>query len=275
MTVTRLFDIGGSGIKTANLKNITAIENLDGFEFEHYTDPDWENFAGWAYSKGFIGCKLIGISCAGFIENNQIVKLFRVGGWNEKPLIRELQFYSPESQIFLLNDAEAHLMAHIDLFENALMSISLGTSVGFSICNKNGKIIRPLDDINFDIGELSINTRASNTKAWWALGSNGLTELIDHLGVDEGVKHFGNRLGAFIANICSIFRPKTVVLSGGITQAWWDKFNRTMFCEFDYQKPDWLLKPKIVKSPFSQNAALIGIAKYVASKINIRSSNFN
>lgn len=267
MTVARLLDIGGSGVKTAKIKNIIEIENLKNLEIEHYTDPDWVNFAEWAFSKGLIDSKLIGISCAGFIENNQNVKLFRIGDWYEKPLIRELQFYSLESQIFLLNDAEAHLMAHINLFENPQMSISLGTSIGFSISNNNGKIIRPLDDINFDIGELSINTRASNNRVWWALGSNGLTELINNLGVEEGVKHFGNRLGAFIASICSIFRPKTVVLSGGITQTWWDKFNITMNSEFDYHKPDWLLKPKLVKSPFSRNAALIGIAKHIASEI--------
>lgn len=264
----RLLDIGGSGVKTIKLKSVSDINALEKFEIDHYDNPDWGNFTEWANSKNLIDSDLIGISCAGFIENNGNIKLFRVGGWQDKKIVREFQLYSSTSRIFLLNDAEAHLMAHVDLYEKPAMSISLGTSVGFSISDKNGRIVRPPDNVNFDIGELSLQTRASNNKVWWALGANGLTELINTLGNDEGAKRFGNRLGAFLANLSSIFRPKTVVLSGGIAENCWSKFNSTVYEKFGYQKPDWLPNPNIVKSPFCRSAALVGMAKYIAANIN-------
>ena len=79
-------------------------------------------------------------------------------------------------------------------------------------------IVRTLADINFDIGELSLSSKASNSHVWWALGSNGLGELQTNLGLSDGVKHYGYRLGSFLLNICIIFRPKSVVISGGITE---------------------------------------------------------
>ncbi|MBK7932027.1 MAG: ROK family protein [Acidobacteria bacterium] len=258
----QIFDIGGSGVKTVNLTSHEGIESLDGQEVAFFPKPDWANFAEWANELGLLESDLIGIACAGFIENNQNVKLFRVGRWVDKPLAKEIIDLSPSSSVYILNDAEAHLTAHAGMYDSPCMSISLGTSLGFSIGDKTGKIIRPPDNVNFDVGELSIPTRASNNKAWWAVGSGGLSELEKDLGEEQGKIQFGYRLGAFLAGMCSIFRPKTVVLSGGITHNAWDKFEPTMRSEFAIQKPDWLKTPQISRSPYSRNAALIGIAKY-------------
>jgi len=143
------------------------------------------------------------------------------------------------------------------------MSISLGTSLGFAIADKNGNIVRTLADINFDVGELSLSSKASNSHLWWALGSNGLGELQTNLGQTDGVKHYGYGLGSFLVNICSIFRPKSVVISGGITEKWGNDFQQLMFSEFNHSKPDWLEDQNIYKSPFGVNAALVGIGKYI------------
>ena len=94
-------------------------------------------------------------------------------------------------------------------------------------------------------------------------GLHGLEELEKTLGREKGVIHFGYRLGAFLSGLCSIFRPKTVVLSGGISESRWNQFSASMLKEFDSSKPDWLDRPDIVKSPYGQNAALIGVANYL------------
>lgn len=258
----RVFDIGGSGVKTVLLRSHDTIESLGTKEVEFYPEPDWMNFAAWVRDLGLLDSDLIGIACAGFVENNQNIKLFRVGGWVDKPLAKEIVDLSPSSSVYTLNDAEAHLTAHFGMYDSPCMSLSLGTSLGFSISNNNGEIIRPPDNVNFDLGELSIPTRASNNRAWWALGSGGLSELESDLGKDQGKIQFGYRLGAFLAGMSSIFRPKTIVLSGGITHNAWDKFEPTMRSEFAIQKPDWLESPQISRSPYNRNAALIGIAKY-------------
>jgi predicted NBD/HSP70 family sugar kinase len=218
-------------------------------------------------SVGLLDAKVIGISCAGFVEADRKVRLFRVGGWNDRDIVGELSEQSPSSRIFLLNDAESHLMAHYGTYKAPLMSISLGTSLGFAISDKAGAITRPADGVNYDLGHLTLPTRAGNNRVWWALGSQGLRELQNSLGNDGGVKHFGHRLGAFLANLCSVFRPRTVIVSGGIAEKWWHVFRSTMEKEFNHQKPDWLGPIDIVKSPYGGNAALIGIATYIKHAI--------
>jgi len=257
----RLFDIGGSGVKTVRLENLQVSEDI--FDVKHYSNPDWDDFTNWLKDTGLLDSDAIGISCAGFIEADKQVKMFRVGGWRDKKLVDEIKLILPNSKVFLLNDAEAHLMAHQGLYEYPQMSISLGTSLGFALADKNGNIVRTLADINFDIGAMSLSTKASNNEVWWALGSNGLAELQNNLGELEGVKHYGYRLGAFLVTICSIFRPKTVVISGGITEKYWNEFQVSMFSEFNHSKPDWLEAPNIYKSPYGVNAALVGIGNYI------------
>lgn len=58
-----------------------------------------------------------------------------------------------------------------------------------------------------------------------------------------------------------------MVVSVGIADEYWGIINPAVSGEFDSQKPAWLGKPEIVKSPFSKKAARIGIAKHVASEV--------
>lgn len=262
MTAT-ILDIGGSGVKAVQLnsKNVSYSQMIP--HLKHFSNPDWDNFVYWANKKGLFDCDNIAISCAGFVEADKKVSLFRVGGWRNKFLVDEFKEIVPNAKVFLLNDAEAHLMAHHELFELPQMSISLGTSLGFAISDKKGRIVRTLSEINFDLGALRLSTKASNNQLWWALGSNGLAELQKNMGKTEGARHYGYRLGAFLVDICSVFQPKTVVLSGGITGAWWDVFQHNMISEFKSLVPEWLGKITINKSPFGINAALVGMKNYM------------
>ena len=279
-------DIGGSGVKTAVLKENFLSEELNSIDVEIFQSPDWSDFVRWLDINHFLNCQVVGISCAGLIKNS-IVKLCRVANWQDRDLLKEIDEYTRtfvniekqnsnkifqknsdfdciiKPHLYLLNDAEAHLMAHIDLYRNPIMTISLGTSIGFAISDANGKIVKALNGFNFDIGEMCIPTSSSKKEVWWALGSNGLNEIQTKLGQEHGTQRFGYRLGSFLVNLCSIFRPKTVVLSGGITEMYWNIFKEPMFLEFDHAKPDWLDKTDIVKSPHCINAALVGMAKYV------------
>lgn len=129
--------------------------------------------------------------------------------------------------------------------------------------DRKGNIVRPPDNMNFDLGEVTVPTRATNNQAWWVLGSHGLEELQNDMGHENGIKHFGYRLGAFLASLCSIFRPDTVVLSGGITESCWHLFQENLLREFQKDKPDWLREPRMVKSPYGREAGLWGMAKYI------------
>ncbi len=261
----RLIDIGGSGVKTL-LTNSNEITNINDENVSHFTKPDWSNFAAWLSKNNLLDSKYIGISCAGFIQGTGTVKMFRVGNWHNEPIVNNINQYVPDSIVRLLNDGEAHLMAHTDLVKNPVMNISLGTSLGFAICDIEGKIIRAQNGINFDLGAFPLRTRATNNQIWWALGSQGLAELEKNLGQEKGVIQFGYRLGAFLSSISSIFRPKTIVLSGGITEKWWDYFQASLFGEFNHNKPDWLEETNIIKSPYPKYAALTGMGKYLLKR---------
>ena len=117
--------------------------------------------------------------------------------------------------------------------------------------------------MNFDVGEMTIPTRSHDNRVWWALGSPGLQMLQDGMGRVEGVRHFGFRLGAFVRTLCSVFRPRTVVFSGGIIESWWDELSPGMRKEFYTSCPDWLDAPKLVRSLHGRNAALWGMMRFV------------
>ncbi len=259
----QLIDIGGSGIKSVQLPLYGDPNISDMTKLIHHQSPDWDNFVPWLAENGLLDREHIGISCAGFINSNGLIKLCRIAGWKNVNLINDIKAYAPNAHVYLLNDAEAHLMAHHDLFAKPMITLSLGTSVGFAINNHHNQIIRPADGFNFDIGAISIPTKASCNRVWWALGSQGLTELITNMGEKEGIRQYGYRLGAYLVSLCSIFRPKSLVLSGGIIKNCGHLLYQPLCDEFAANKPDWLEAVSIQLSPFGAEAGLIGMAKYI------------
>jgi predicted NBD/HSP70 family sugar kinase len=265
----RLIDIGGSGVKSVRVRLADIAGPLPRLQTQHFAHPDWTDFVGWLADEGLLDTEVLGISCAGFITLDGIVKLCRIAGWLDKPLVREIQKQSPGTRVFLLNDAEAHLMAHVSGDSGSIITIALGTSLGFAMADANGQLIRALDGLNFDLGEIPLPTSAPEKKVWWALGSAGLAALQKQHGDEAGAAQFGYRLGAFLATVCGLFRPQTLVLSGGITARWWDHFHATMETEFDQSLPAWCPKPTLLRSPFARDAALIGMARYSSGQLQL------
>ena len=260
----QLIDIGGSGVKTAKLRLSDLQSPNPQIDSRHFEKPNWNDFASWLADEGLLDCKLIGVSCAGFITLDGIVKLCRVAGWRDKPLERDIQKQSPGTRVLLLNDAEAHLMAHMEEPRCPMLNVALGTSFGFAMADANGQLVHALDGLNFDLGEIPLPTSAPEKKVWWALGSAGLAALQKQHGDKAGAAQFGYRLGAFLATLSGLFRPETIVLSGGITARWWDHFHSTMEIEFHQSIPAWCPTPTLLRSPFARDAALIGMARYAA-----------
>ena len=259
-------DVGGSGVKSAEFE----ADGRGGLHMvgsvTHHRNPDWKHFARWLGETfhGFTQPGLIGLACAGFVESAAgVVRLCRIAGWRDNPIKRDIEIAFPGSTVFLLNDAGAHLVAHGKLYQHPQICISLGTSLGFATSDAYGGIIRPPDGMNFDLGAISIPSRATNRQVWWALGSRGLEELQENMGKENGTRHFRGRVGAFLAAMCSIFRPRTVVISGGIADANWNLLEEALLHEFRNATPDWLPLPNVARSPFGAAAALHGIARHV------------
>lgn len=260
-----VLDIGGSGVKTAKLTTSNLDTDCADIIVTHFSEPNWQHFTDWMHTNGLLKLPLIGISCAGFVNKQGLIGRSHVTGWDNFPLRDVIQKYATHSRVFVLNDAEAHLMAHADLYAHPMMCISLGTSLGFAITDESGQLVRLADGFNFDLGDMTIATRASNNRVWWALGSMGLQELQHNLGEAKGTQLFGSRLGAYLAMLCGVFRPKTIVLSGGISADCGHQFHETMMNEF---RSYTLGYPKntvvnIYLSPYGANAALVGIANFI------------
>ncbi len=60
------------------------------------------------------------------------------------------------------------------------------------------------------------------------------------------------KLGVFLAYVCSVFRPTTVVFSGRIIENYWHLFQGSMLGEFHHQKADWLSGVEFHKSQYAK-----------------------
>lgn len=248
-----LLDIGGSGVKYA-----VHSGNYFHLQSDKIAVANWQRFHEVLKSRGFYRHHEIAISCAGSVNDKQVIERFTVGNWHHKNLVAEIKRFNNGTKIAILNDAEAHLYAHLDLFERPVMCVSIGTSLGFAVSNQKGTIIRP-DAMNFDIGAFLLSTSCSNKQLWFALGSRGLGELENLYPKSKAVQRFGCRLGSFLANMGHIFRPKTIILTGGIIHGHPNLIN---FVKSEYDHYDKGVVANIDISPYGNDSALVGAGKF-------------
>ena len=170
-------------------------------------------------------------------------------------------------EIQLLNDGDAHTLAMIERKDIVLgaISISLGTSFGFGVLDKNGKLVRTLSGDNWELGHFIISESPLtgfeySSKVGYLFGNNGLTALKQKYG-DSAYKLYGELLGGFLLKLTVIFQPNTIFLTGGITKHYGKKFipfvddilsNRCKFVN----------KPIIITSN-DFDSALTGLVKFV------------
>ena len=92
-TNIRALDLGGSGLKTAEFTPDGAL--VDG-SVERFESPDWQNIEAWIGDRIPLGAQPVGIACAGLVDAGEgLVKLFRTGGWHEKPLRADMERHFP------------------------------------------------------------------------------------------------------------------------------------------------------------------------------------
>ena len=258
-------DIGGSGVKTdlfevasdGQIQMSGTVERLG-------RPPDWNTFERWFASRISVGDEVIGIACPGIIlPDAGVVQLCKVAVWRDRPLVQNMQDALPAaSRVVLINDAEAHLVAHRHLGPHPQVGLALGTSPGFALTDMNGLIARTGTGATFDIGALTIHTSASDKHIAFALGSGGLAELEEQLGTPRGLVQYGHRLGAFAGSLCSVFQPRTVVLSGGIIAHHWPVIEVPFHQDLKSAWPAWLKAANIVCAPHAGDAAMWGVARY-------------
>lgn len=251
-------DIGGQGVKLAQFSasggEIKRVGKVDSWH-----PNDWNHFESELRKRFDFSGWIVGVSCAGFVDTpNGVVRLSRATDWSDYPL-RKSMLAAGAKSVVVMNDAEAHLLAHHDE-PLTLLNIALGTAPGIALLNEQGEIMKPSPYSNLDIGHFKLHT-SSEKLAGDGLGKKAYKELLHDLGTKQGCWRYGARLGAFTAQMCNIFQPKTIVFSGGLVETNWEYIYEPLLEQVQGALPVWLKPPTLKRSRHGALAALQGIAQ--------------
>lgn len=232
--------------------------------FEITTFGELRVAVGLVQSEIGRGFDRIAVSMAGYVDSDSgYVHLSRAAPWAEGDFAGKLRDAFGVGEVRVMNDGEAHALATLVTpgVSFGCVAVALGSSLGFGVISAERKVIRPCSGLNWDLGDVSLETRASRTEAWWALGSSGLAELQESKGDRSGATHFGYRLGAFLAQVATVFQPTCIVMSGGIVVRYWDLMKDSAESEFEYRMREREV-PALIRSPFQE--AALGGARWAA-----------
>lgn len=201
----------------------------------------------------------IAISVPGFVDNSRgVVRMSRLAPWLQGDLSAQLRHHFPSAKVSVFNDGDAHALAmhRLQNLQLGAVAIAIGTSLAIGVLDRRGALLHPASGENWDLGDLRLRTSATNDAAWWALGSAGLAEL--RARHEDIPARFGYRLGGFIVQLCTIFQPSTIGLSGGHISALWPHLQDSMLEEMQ-RIPAHLPRPE-VRRVRTEEAALEGLA---------------
>jgi predicted NBD/HSP70 family sugar kinase len=263
----RAIDIGGTGVKTAAFRTEGAKVVADGPYEKLGVPPDWQAFEHWLSAKINLDADCVAVSCAGLVDSSTgRVRHCGVAGWVHRPLGENLRALCPGARVHVLNDAEAHLYAHVSEAPRPLLVVAVGSALGLAMTDEDGRFVRTRGTLPIELGILRLATSASRKEAWWALGRPGFDELVTQRGEEGAVEQFGYRLGAFLAQMAGVFLPRSIVVSGGFAAHYWPRLRSPVEHEFRQTLPDYVRDdpPTIQNSPYGRQAALVGVARYAA-----------
>lgn len=201
----------------------------------------------------------IGVSINGRVDADRgRVVASRAAAWAEGRLRTELVSLL-DVPVSVIGDGDAHALAITRLpdVEYGGIAISLGASLAFGALNQHGALIHPCGQTGWDLGHWRIVGDGANTEAWWALGGHGLYDLEREYG-DDAAEIYAYRLGSFLVDTVQLFRPRTVLLTGGIVVGLGDTLHHPV-AEQLQSLPTTLPAPRVVYSP-SRDTALFGAA---------------
>ena len=201
----------------------------------------------------------VGVSLNGRVDADRgEVAASRAAAWAEGELRTELVSLLDVS-VSVIGDGDAHALAltRLPQVEYGGLAISLGASLAFGALNRHGALINPCGRTGWDLGHWRIVGDGSNTEAWCALGGHGLYDLEREHG-DGAAEIYAYRLGSFLVDTVQLFRPRTVLLTGGIVVGLGEALHGPVAEQLE-SLPHTLYAPRVVYSP-SRDTALFGAA---------------
>lgn len=201
----------------------------------------------------------VGISINGSVDADRgRVLTSRAAAWAEGDLRTEL-VARLDAPVSVIGDGDAHALAMTRLpdIRYGGIAISLGASLAFGALNSHGALIHPCGVTGWDLGHWRVVDDYTNTEAWWALGGHGLYDLEREHG-DDAAELYAYRLASFLVDTVQMFRPATVLLTGGIVVGLGEALHRPVAEQLD-TLPISVPTPRVVYSP-SRDTALYGAA---------------
>lgn len=201
----------------------------------------------------------VGISVSGHVDADRgRVVASRAAAWAEGDLRTEL-VARLDAPVSVIGDGDAHALAITRLPDVRYggIAISLGASLAFGALNSHGALIHPCGVTGWDLGHWRIVGDGTNTEAWWALGGHGLYDLEREHG-DDAAELYAYRLASFLVDTVQLFRPRTVLLTGGIVTGLGDALHEPVAEQLN-TLPTTVPTPRVVFSP-SRDTALFGAA---------------
>ena len=201
----------------------------------------------------------VGVSINGSVDADRgRVLASRAAAWAEGDLRTEL-VARIDAPVSVIGDGDAHALAITRLpdVRQGGIAISLGQSLAFGALNSHGALIHPCGVTGWDLGYWRVVDDATNTEAWWALGGHGLYDLEREHG-DGAAEIYAYRLASFLVDAVQLFRPRTVLLTGGIVVGLGEALHGPVTEQLN-TLPISVPTPRVVFSP-SRDTALFGAA---------------
>lgn len=270
MPIVGAVDMGASGPRAAVVEITGGAARL-GSEVRPLKNPSRLRSLVKSLRKEFDGIDAIGVSIAAALDPST-GSIIRSGPypWVQGPLGAQLAD-ELGCTVRVVNDAEAHLLAHVGAHAHPLLCLALGSGLGFAATDATGAVQHPRPDACWELGHVLVGRPGDDTErrrndAVWLLGAAGLTAAQQTHGVDAGADTYADDVGLFVYNLSRIFQPRTVVLAGGITASLDPKLQNRVAAVVDGLWPahsPWE-RPDIVASPHGTTSGLIGAAVAVA-----------
>ncbi|WP_010540810.1 ROK family protein [Dietzia alimentaria] len=201
----------------------------------------------------------VGVSINGRVDADKgQVLASRAAAWAEGGLRSELVSLI-DAPVSVIGDGDAHALALTRLPDvtHGGIAISLGASLSFGALNHHGALIHPCGHTGWDLGHWRLTGDGTNTEVWWALGGHGLYDLEREHG-DGAPEIYAYRLGSFLVDAVQLFRPRTVLLTGGIVVGLGEALHGPVAEQLG-GLPLSVTTPRVVYSP-SRDTALFGAA---------------
>ncbi len=270
MAIIGAVDMGASGPRGALVEIDGAAARLAS-EITPLKHPNRRRSLVKALHRMFDGIDTIGISLAGVMDpTTGAVRRSGPYPWIEGPLGRQLTD-DLGVHVHVVNDAEAHLLAHVSGGAHPMLCVSLGSGLGFALTDDTGRIRHPRSDTCWEVGHFLVRRPDGNDRqrddAVWALGADGLAEARAVHGSTVGLDVWGDDVGLFVYNMARLFQPATVVFTGGIAAGLesdlTDRVDATL-ARFWPANSSWA-PPSLTTSPFGPGSAIVGAAVAAAT----------